>query len=82
MGAKIALLDPVSLCRELPDKEILAYRETFGEDSREWIIAKRELARRKFPTWKRVIYDQLKCAYWLGWEAPEPVSPKPGSAPQ
>jgi len=48
------LPDPEAYARGLTKDELLAYKGRFGEQSREWIIARRELARR-FPTnWQKL----------------------------
>jgi hypothetical protein len=47
------LPNPEAYARRLTKNELLDYKAIYGEKSREWIIAKRELARR-FPTpWQR-----------------------------
>jgi hypothetical protein len=48
------LPDPVAYARALSDEELKAYKGIFGEDSREWIIARRELARRGGPSGWRI----------------------------
>lgn len=69
------LPDPVSYCRALPEADVWAYRDRFGAESREWIIARRELARRKYPTWKRYLFDLFNCGYWMSGPIPDPGSP-------
>jgi hypothetical protein len=41
------LPDPVEYARALGDEDLMAYRQIYGADSREWIIARRELERRQ-----------------------------------
>ena len=45
----LPLPDPVAFARNLTDSELEEYRTIFGEESREWIIARGELARRQGP---------------------------------
>ena len=47
-----SLPDPIAIARNLTSEELLRYEERFGPDSREWLIAQRELARRKPSTLK------------------------------
>lgn len=48
------LPDPVAYARGLSDEQLRDYKQVFGEDSREWIIARRELARREGPSGLRI----------------------------
>ena len=50
------LPDPVAFARSLSEEELQDYREIYGEDSREWIIAQRERSRRRWPAWRRILY--------------------------
>ena len=43
------LSDPVAYARDLSDDELREYETIYGPESREWIIAQRELARRSPP---------------------------------
>lgn len=45
------LPDPVAFARNLTAAELEEYREILGADSREWIIAQDELARRRRSPW-------------------------------
>ena len=54
MSALDPLPDPVAYARALSDGELRAYEEIYGEGSREWIIARRELARREGPSGWRI----------------------------
>ena len=56
----LPLPDPVAFARNLTDAELEAWRELDGEDSREWIIAREELARRQLP-WR------LRALAWGLW---------------
>jgi hypothetical protein len=40
--------------RNATDQELRAYGESFGRDSREWMVAEQELERRRFPLWARI----------------------------
>ena len=42
-----ALPDPVAHARKLSEEQLHAYKAEYGEDSREWIIARQELRRRQ-----------------------------------
>jgi hypothetical protein len=54
MNPDYDLPDPAAYARGLSKDQLLAYRTIYGERSREWIIARRELARR-FPTrWQKL----------------------------
>jgi hypothetical protein len=58
------LSDPVAHARARSDAELQDVRRVFGEDSRDWIVARRELARRDrernpLPRW----WPILKWAY-------------------
>ena len=48
------LPDPVAYAAQLKDDELRAYRDIYGPDSREWIIAREELARREGPSGWRI----------------------------
>jgi hypothetical protein len=48
------LPDPVAYARGLSDEQLTDYEQIFGEDSREWIIARRELERREGPGGLRI----------------------------
>lgn len=54
----LPLPDPEAFARNLTVEELAGYREEFGEDSREWIIAQREMARRK------------RRPFWVNWLRP------------
>ena len=57
------LPDPVAYARGLNDAELQGYGDEFGEGSREWIIAQRELARRRaLPTWAKVVWGIIAVA--------------------
>jgi hypothetical protein len=47
----LAIPNPEAFARNLTEDELLDYGEKYGADSREWIIAQNELARRKGPPW-------------------------------
>jgi hypothetical protein len=57
----IPLGHPGLFARNLTDAELEAYREIHGAESREWILAQRELSRRRHPLWKALIL----LAVWL-----------------
>jgi hypothetical protein len=64
------LPDPVAYAQSRTNEELLGYRGIFGEDSREWVIAQRELARRELamrpPTrWQR-LRPWVFQALWVG----------------
>jgi hypothetical protein len=48
--------NPEAFARNLTEDELALYKVEFGEDSREWILARRELERRRVrPTWSWTI---------------------------
>jgi len=61
------LPDPVAYARRLPEADLLDYKNVFGEDSREWVIAQRELARRRHPLWTKLLWNGTAIAFgiWL-----------------
>jgi hypothetical protein len=61
--------DPEAYARALSDEQLLAYKTEFGEHSREWIIAQRELSRRREPPGYRKGYAifMILCLGWLAY---------------
>jgi len=59
------LPDPVAYARGLSDEQLREYKRIYGEDSREWIIAKRELSRRGQLAWPRFLIGALAFAIAL-----------------
>ncbi len=51
----LPLPDPEAFTRNLTQEELLGYRETYGERSREWILAQNELRRRNGPSTRSVL---------------------------
>ena len=63
-----SLPDPVAYAGTLSDEELLGYKANFGENSREWVIAQRELSRRSRPAWHHILH-MLFAFFWFGWLA-------------
>lgn len=63
----LPLSNPEKLTRNLTEEELKAYEDKFGADSREWILARRELERRRRPpSWAEVLGGAIVLAL-LGW---------------
>jgi hypothetical protein len=60
--------NPDKFTRNLTEEELTAYEERFGADSREWILAKNELARRRRPPriWSALLGGALLLALMSG----------------
>jgi hypothetical protein len=56
------LPDPVAYARDLPEEKLLEYKKIFGEESREWVIAQQELARRRYPVWAKLLWTSVAIA--------------------
>lgn len=73
MSEKHNLPDPAAYAQGLTKEELLAYREIYGEDSREWVIARRELGRRipttfqKLRPWIAVAYLAIVVTAYFWW---------------
>ena len=70
----LPLPDPEAFARNLTAEELYAHRDEFGDDSREWIVAQKELRRRRgfAPKIKSILWGAaavLVLAYWL-WLRP------------
>ena len=59
MADEPPLPDPEAYARGLSDQELRDYRTIYGETSREWVIAQRELDGRRYPSWRRYLYYGL-----------------------
>ena len=66
MNADDSLPDPVAYARGLSDDQLMQYEEIYGEKSREWIIAQRELSRRRYPLWAKVFWNIVAVAVAIG----------------
>jgi hypothetical protein len=71
----LPLPDPEAFARNLTEGELLSYRDEYGADSRDWIVAQNELRRRRrgfSPGIRSILWGAaalLVTAYWL-WLRP------------
>jgi hypothetical protein len=54
--------DPEAAVRGYTDHQLREFEQSFGENSREWIIAQNEWARRRSPPWVKVLRDLIALA--------------------
>ena len=57
-----SISDPRAIVHGYSDEQLKEYEQFYGEQSREWIIAQDEWARRRYPLWARILWNLIALA--------------------